>query len=222
MSGGEGWVYVLEADVAISGSQPFRLIKLGRSGRETPHQRINEISREWWQKRSTNVFALHCEAVDDSHAAETALHRQYKPYAQNNTFLRQQLGAECNGDSEWFLVPEHLLGDVVNFADNLGVPACTIPEDALLGMFIVGAACCFWFLFTVITAANNSVGRQQSTILAPGYSAANVRSTPGGTVSGAPLPNGTAVTQTERQGEWCEVTHATGTGWVWCEFVAPN
>jgi hypothetical protein len=62
----------------------------------------------------------------------------------------------------------------------------------------------------------------QSKISATGYSAANVRVTPGGAISGAALPNGTAVAQTEQQGDWCRITHTTGTGWVWCKFVAPN
>lgn len=208
-----GHVYILEAKVTTP--KGMRLVKIGHTSRYDVNERINEIKAEWLAERKIKVIKLRSHPSNFNETAESAMHQTFREFRQYGEYLRQQLGGECSGDTEWFLMPSRKVAEAYKelqyqaSIDYSQGETCQLSSLVAIGLILILIAAIGSVVKTQATAQ-----KPQQVVFAEGYTGANLRQSPNGARIGY-LANGSKVEVLETAGEWCRIDR----GWVYCRFI---
>ncbi len=192
-----GHVYLLRADRKWQGKN---LVKIGMTDKPDASDRIRQIQREWKNERAINIEYISSFETRSPTMDEAVLHRKWKHRSVFGKEMRQQLGSECSGDSEWFAVDNAELRSLTGNSRSYSPDRIPWATLGAIGVFALG-----WLLFSTVSRPSKP---QTGTIAPPGrYTAANVRSQPSPTSKkvGQPLGKGAKVSIVGRSGDWLQI-----------------
>lgn len=218
-----GFVYILRAeDKLIPGG--CKLYKIGYTDRPKPYYRINEIVKDWLEQRKIDLAIERITPCNNASTQELWLHQVMSQYRIDTREIQVEYGGDCTGDSEWFLIPDHVAipnpgGDSV----DRGILIARLVGTVL----IFAAIAALWLasqrgfttpildLGSISPASSAEPANLRTVRLPPMAGWLNVRDQPNGEIIGQ-LAEGESVWIQGTQGDWCEIR---ASAWVWCQHL---